>query len=267
MPDTSLLPRPPAHRLSLPDVTLCAVSSTNVNATLQAMETCIAYVDFADAILFTDREKAALVRDATSIRVILVPKLESSMAYSAFMLHDLVDFIQTDHCLVVQWDGHIIDPARWRPEFLDYDYVGARWPQFGDRHNVGNGGFSLRSRRLLEACRLPEFQVHHPEDVAVCRTNRKLLEDNGIRFAPAALADAFSAERAGDPSKSFGYHGIFLMPRVLGTEHFWDTYLTLDDRGSMRPDFWNIWRAMCSGEYMLKRSLRMLLDRAADSLR
>ena len=47
----------------------------------------------------------------------------------------------------------MLDGAAWRPEFLDYDYIGAVWPHVLDKYNVGNGGFSLRSKALLEACR------------------------------------------------------------------------------------------------------------------
>ena len=265
--DIGLLSRPPVQRLSLSEITLCAVSSTNVAATVRAMEICLSYAEFADAVLFTDTSHADLVRGNSPIRLVNVARLDSSMAYSAFMLQQLPDFIETNYCLVVQWDSHIIDPARWRPEFLEYDYIGASWPQFADGHVVGNGGFSLRSRRLLEACRQPGFKVHHPEDVAICRTNRNLLESIGIRFAPAALADAFAAERAGDPAQSFGYHGVFLMPEVLGVEQFWNIYRALDERGSMRPDFWALWRAVLAGESGATRAFRMLIDQVADTVR
>lgn len=267
MLDDGLLPRPPAQRLALPEVTLCAVSSTNVFATLQAMETCLDYADFADAVLFTDAIQARLLNPRDEIGVHHIAKVESSRAYSEFLLRDLVDFVNTKHCLLVQWDGHIIDPARWRPEFLDYDYVGASWPQFIDGGDVGNGGFSLRSRKLMEACRQPDFEIHHPEDVAICRINRRLLESQGMRFAPANLADAFAAERAGDPRYSFGYHGAFLMPEVLGPEKFWDIYRTFDDRSSIWHDFWKVLRQMRKGKKPILRWLSLISARISDAAR
>ena len=266
MAKDGLMPPPPHERLQLPSVTLCAVSSTNLTATVEAMRTSMQYVDFAEAVLCTHAIDTTLdVGDA--IQIVPIERLTSAKAYSHFMLTQLVDHIATDHCLVAQWDGHVIDPARWRAEFLDYDYIGASWPQFDDRHEVGNGGFSLRSRRLMEACRQDRFQAHHPEDVAICRTNRAVLEQQGMRFAPVELADAFAAERAGDPADSFGYHGVFLMPRVLGVERFWQIYCALDERSSLRPDFWQLLGAAKGGSRGTARALRMLFERICDICR
>ena len=74
--------------------------------------------------------------------------------YSRFIIEGLNGHVGTSHCLIVQGDGFIVDPARWRDQFLDYDYVGAPWPEyvgvhFGngrlmmDENRVGNGGFSF----------------------------------------------------------------------------------------------------------------------------
>lgn len=265
MPNDGIMPAVPRKRLRLENVTLCAISSSNVHATIQALETSLAYVDVAEAILFTDddptRQTTALAAD---IRVVQIDKIASSEAYSHFVLERLVDYIRTSHCLIVQWDGHVVDPAHWRPEFLQYDYIGARWPQFDDGYDVGNGGFSLRSRALMEACRMEGFRCHHPEDLATGRTNRKFLEGLGMRFAPAKLADDFAAERAGDPAASFGYHGVFLMPYVLGADQFWDIYRKLDDRYSLRRDFADLLKALQSGENSALRSLRMICNRVGD---
>lgn len=267
MTRNGLMPPPPNERLQLPRVTLCAISSVNVEATLKAMQTCLEYAKFADAILCTNTAPTSPQADhGPPIRLVEIEELTSAKAYSHFILERLIDHIATDHCLMVQWDGHIIDPARWRKEFLHYDYIGASWPQFDDGHNVGNGGFSLRSRRLMELCRQPEFEAHHPEDIAVCRTNRVLLESQGVRFAPAALADAFAAERAGDPARSFGYHGVFLMPRVLGPDRFWHVYLTLDARTSLWRDLGAISKALRSGDNSILRLLQLFVSRLSDSV-
>ena len=69
------------------------------------------------------------------------------------MLQELHDHISTAHALCIQWDGYVLNAQAWDASFLDYDYIGSVWPQFGDGHRVGNGGFSLRSKRLLEAWR------------------------------------------------------------------------------------------------------------------
>lgn len=248
----------PLDRLNLPQVTLCAATSVNVKATVRALEACLAQIDFAACKLFTD---ASVEPDHPEIKVLPIAPLTSSAAYSEFVLTQMVDHAETSHCLVAQWDGHVLDARRWRPEFLDHDYIGARWPQFEDGHDVGNGGFSLRSRRLMLACQEPEFLGGHAEDIAIGRTNRAWLEGRGMRFAPAALADMFAAERSGDPAASFGYHGVFNMPRAIGVENFWHVYRGLDDRGTVREDFWTIAKQVGHGSFGLPRVSRMIIDR------
>ncbi|WP_347302389.1 DUF5672 family protein [Croceibacterium sp. TMG7-5b_MA50] len=248
-----------SERLPLPQVTLLAVTSVNLPATIAAIDASRRQIAFGACKLLTD---AQVVAPHPEVEVVPIAPLTSSRAYSAFMLQQLADHVTTPFCLVVQWDGHVLDPGRWRPEFLDHDYVGASWPQFHDGFDVGNGGFSLRSRRLLEACRADQFVPRHPEDVAIGRTNRAWLEAQGLRFASRPLADLFAAERAGNPAASFGYHGAWLMPRVLGSARFWQLYTTLDERGSMVRDRGMIARQLARGPDGLRRAARMLLDLA-----
>lgn len=244
-------------RLILPQVTLCAATSVNIAATIRALEISLAQADFAACKLFTDVE---FKPDHPGITVVTIPWIGSSAAYSDFLLSHLVDHIDTSHCLVVQWDGHILDAQRWRHDFLDYDYIGARWPQFTDGHNVGNGGFSLRSRRLMEVCREPQFQAYEVEDIAIGRINRNWLEGRGLCFAPQALADAFATERAGDLGTSFGYHGVWHMPRAIGIESFWRIYRSLDAKGSIRQDFASIMKDVSYGSGGFLRMIRMIFD-------
>jgi len=247
----------PSDRLPLPQVTLCAISSVNIEATIAALEASLAQIDVPASLLLTD---SAVKPDHPSIRVVPIAPITSSQAYSDFLLTQLVDHVDTSHCLIIQWDGHVLDASRWDSDFLAYDYIGASWPQFSDGHDVGNGGFSLRSRRLMQLCRDPAFKASHAEDIAIGRTNRDWLEANGMRFAPRAMADRFAAERAGDIAESFGYHGAWLMPAALGTENFWTLYGGLDDRSTIRHDFSSIVKQMREGQCGWRRALRLTLD-------
>ena len=245
-------------RLKLPTVTLCAASSVNVAATLMALRTCLRQVDFAECLFFTD---AVNVVADENISVVPVRRIGSAGDYSDFILGELVDHIRTDHCLIVQWDGFVRDVKRWSPRFLSFDYVGASWPQFDDGNDVGNGGFSLRSRRLLKAIRDPDFRPGHPEDVAICRTNRSLLErKHGIRFADRATADDFAIERAQVEGRTFGFHGIFNMIDVIGTEAFWKIYRTLDQRNSTLSDFGILIRQIGAGPNAIGRRIILMRD-------
>jgi hypothetical protein len=99
------------------------------------------------------------------------------------------------------------DGSKWHDFFLVNDYIGATWPWRPHGQNVGNGGFSLRSRQLLDALRDNEIQGEI-EDTVICQDYRQLLEAKGIKFAPTELANKFSIEhRYIQPT--FGFHGIW----------------------------------------------------------
>ena len=140
--------------------------------------------------------------------------------YNEFILRGLPALIETSHCLLIQSDGFITHPESWDPGFLQYDYIGAPWPRawfFMGQGRVGNGGFSLRSKRLLDAAaRLPYPAACNTcpdvrlEDQVICVGGRPALESQGIVFAPPELAGAFSLDLSQPTEwavdKPFGRH-------------------------------------------------------------
>ncbi len=114
-----------------------------------------------------------------------IPSLNWS-EYSDFMLRNLYDYVKTDYCLTIQWDGFIINPHLWNNKFLEYDYIGAKWayshlkgckwlfPEIKQREGlnlVGNGGFSLRSKKLLYETKYAPFECNGPEDAYICNNH------------------------------------------------------------------------------------------------
>lgn len=196
--------------LALPDVTLVAASSVALEATIKALEVSSAHIAFGEVLLLSD--KAPNLAETSAISWRQIEPMRSRADYSRFMLGDLALHIGTRFALVVQWDGYILDPSKWNDAFLHYDYIGAPWPHFDDDHTVGNGGFSLRSRKLLQACRnIPQGELAN-EDIMICRTHRTFLEAKfDLRFAPASLAQEFSFERTQRTGREFGFHGVFNM--------------------------------------------------------
>ncbi|MFL6734647.1 MAG: DUF5672 family protein, partial [Sphingomicrobium sp.] len=182
----------PAAKPVIPEVTLVAVTSVATGPTIQALQSSLRQAEFAKAVLLTDMKPARLP-DGIEWRPI--DRLTSRADYSRFILRDLAAHIDTSHALCIQWDGFVLDGACWDPGFLDFDYIGAVWPQFRDGHNVGNGGFSLRSKGLLELCRELHLNGSEPEDLVIGRWNRPELEARGIRYAPEAVARRFAYER------------------------------------------------------------------------
>lgn len=140
-----------------------------------------------------------------------------------FLLRGLHAYIQTDVAILVQWDGYAINGAKWLDAFLEYDYVGAPWPasfpfvKANPRRRVGNGGFSLRSKRWLEHCaNLPTVPAHAgiAEDVYASSMNAEHFERAGMKIAPLDVAMRWSMEyrieefRHWKLSDSWGFHGL-----------------------------------------------------------
>jgi hypothetical protein len=136
------------------------------------------------------------------------------------MAYDLARYIESDFALVVQHDGYVTRSHAWDPAFLQYDYIGAPWKEGahftpeGTPVRIGNGGFSLRSKKLLNALN----ELHLPftdhgtgyfnEDGIICVYYRAKLEAYGIKYAPVSVASKFSREaRCPDSERRpFGFH-------------------------------------------------------------
>lgn len=135
--------------------------------------------------------------------------------YSRFLIYGLVDYIDTDHCILVHWDGYAVNRHCWDNRFLDYDYIGAPWPQWLNPARVGNGGFSLRSKQWLRACSQTPCWMGVPEDDWCCHQNRHLFEKAGMRIAPVSVASKWGIEHPIEEcpkrtvNDTFGFHGFF----------------------------------------------------------
>jgi len=141
------------------------------------------------------------------------------------IIYELADYIDTPYCLLFHADGYVIRPEEWREEFLDYDYVGAPWPLPNDDYSyrdpegavirVGNS-VSLRSRKLLRLPRELDMEWrpyfgNTNEDGFLCVHNHKVLEENGIKFAPLEVAKHFSKEHEIPENKgitTFAFHSL-----------------------------------------------------------
>lgn len=201
-------PGPRDDRTEVESTTLIVADCANPDLALRALRLSMRDLRFAAVKLFTDRDI-----NAPDITVERIPTIASHAQYSRFIAKELLSHIDTEYVLVAQWDGYVINANTWTPEFLLYDYLGARWDHAQMReeahHNVGNGGFSLRSRTLLEALQDPRIDDLNPEDSAICRRYRRYLEDrHGIVFATDDVADRFSFEHLLPEAAPFGFHGV-----------------------------------------------------------
>ena len=157
-------------------------------------------------------------------RFVEIQRFDSIASYSEFVLKCLWPFVSSEFMLIVHWDGFVANPSLWKREFLSFDYIGAPWGWANDHMSVGNGGFCLRSARLIQECkdvnirRHPEILFGGIEDIVICRLYHDYLEGKGIRFAPRELAEQFSYESGSIRQVPFGFHGPTNMP-VFVPEH------------------------------------------------
>jgi hypothetical protein len=202
--------------IEIPNTTLCCIDCLNYDLSIKAIKQCIQSCKFKNILFLTDKE-----HHLDNVDVIKIPSITTKEHYSRFVIKELNKHINTDFTLLIQWDGYIVNPYLWKNEFQDYDYIGAKWWWHNDGYNVGNGGFSLRSKRLLQtlsknSISISDDSLKHGEDAFICRSIRKSLEiQHDIKFAPEIIADRFSHERSDPGHDTFGFHGLFNMWKYI----------------------------------------------------
>ena len=135
------------------------------------------------------------------------------------LLRRLSPYVKTSHCLVVQWDGFVLDPSMWSNDFLRFDYIGPIWERFRDQERCScTGGFTLRSRRLLAALLDEPVVSQKAEDVCIALEYREYLERNhDIRYAAFSDALRFALEDVYESPSAFGFHGVHNLLCILSS--------------------------------------------------
>jgi hypothetical protein len=206
-------------RIELPHVTLIGIDCIAWERLEFASLKCVKGIKFGAVKMLTSKTNThpIFVHGGSEHRDwINIPHINNREEYSNFCIKKMDQYVDTSHALVFQRDGYVVDHTKWNNEWLQYDYIGATWG-YKDNMNVGNGGFSLRSKKLLHVlANDPQIKICHPEDHIIGRVYRKYLEDNyDIKFAPEEVANQFSIEAYGSHvfaggnkyCGSFGYHG------------------------------------------------------------
>ena len=196
-------------------------------------------IDFGEVIHFSVNDK---IYDFC--KTVVIPKLTREEC-QVFTLCEMVEHITTDFVLIVQGDGFVVNPILWNPKFLEYDYIGAPWPisnlnintqrfpQVNEKlkssnytFQIGNGGFTLRSKKLMNSVKKiynDDYKIQDadgdpvPEDAVICIWMRKELENMGCKFPEdISFAASFSCEARAvndinnlykfSSDNSFGFH-------------------------------------------------------------
>ncbi len=186
---------------------MIAVSSVMIYETVKALSYSMRGIDFGEVVLVTHKKPFRLPKGITYKHCDRIDDIDK---FNHLIAYDLGNYVDTDYCILVHYDGFIVHPEKWKDEFLQYDYIGSPWPMPDEEHfcyydeegrisRVGNS-VSLRSKRLLEYPAKAGFKWKpapdgmYNEDIFLCCMNKCALENAGMRFAPVEVAAQFGRE-------------------------------------------------------------------------
>jgi len=196
--------------LRLKDVTLVIIETREHDLAQLALEDSERLAKFGDTIVFTDRA-SQFAKEGR--RIVEVPDWPTKIGWSKCFWFEVSLHMRTSHALCIQWDSWVVAPEMWTDEFLRYDYVGAPW-WYKDGMNVGNGGFCLRSTRLMRFIRKHRAQfpcITDLDDDLFCRKYRPTIQGAGFEWSPddLALRFAFETTRPDKSARHFGFHAAY----------------------------------------------------------
>lgn len=195
--------------IDLLNVTLFQVNGVDPEIGVKSLQYSRRGINFGKTVLVSHYRPDNITDD---IEFHLMDKLDHSRT-SKIHFEELTTYCDTEYMLFIQSDGFVINPHLWNDEFFNYDYIGAPWPAlpWNTVNRVGNGGFRLESKKLLDLCTTIPWRGEH-DDVLVTNTYRNYLESHGCRFPDIYLAAQFSLEHAIPEvpyslDNCFGFHG------------------------------------------------------------
>lgn len=223
--------------LDLSKITLLAIDNTNrIDGTIKSLYTSMSFAKFGSVKLITSKKYIEIYSSQLLLdRIIceeMIPSITNMDEYNHYVLYNLTNHIETEFVLLTQDHAFIVNPESWTDEFLNYDYIGAPWTvkddafitPFGEHVRCGNGGFSLRSKKLLDIPNKvyipfnvsdnPNFykmfgSINTNEDGNICVHNRHIFMENGCKFPPVEISAKFSYETSVPENLGiipFGFH-------------------------------------------------------------
>ena len=223
------------------DLTVVVIDSLNYNASAIALDHTRKI--FPDAKVLVIGDKDFYPCD----KFHYVDKFDG-VEHSRICLQEVGKLVDTSFALFIQYDGFPTQAEYWTDEFLQYDYVGSPWLK-DDEWRVGNGGFSLRSKKLLDLTQhTPQVfdgDVGPLEDQVISLSSRQWLEEQGVKYPSVELAAKFGTVEPFMLKPSFGFHGHGLVPEFLGKEK------TLEWLDAIDKDFSVVHRNLYTMPYYL----------------
>ena len=199
--------------IDLPRVTLACMTSVDIKGHINALEKSMKGIRFGEVLLITDFDSLFSrhsVEIPKGIETAPIKRINNIDEWNYAVIYLLPKYVKTDFLLLVHADGYVVNPHKWNPDWLNYDYIGAPWPipspldhityrdKNGVLRRVGNS-VSLRSKRLLNLANdknleWKPFFGWYNEDGFICCNYRHVYEESSMKFAPVEVAKYFSRE-------------------------------------------------------------------------
>jgi hypothetical protein len=195
------------NKIQLKNISLVSLNCINPIQSIKALLYSSKHIDFGEIILISNVKPDALPSSINFIKT----NVNSHDDASAFTYTELPKIINNEYMLGIHDDGFVINPHLWNDEFLNYDYIGAPWKNYGQLNRVGNGGFVLKSKKFIELTKYLKPLGGH-EDGELTNQYYNYFMSNGCRYASVELAMTFSLESkitecSYDLNNCFGFHG------------------------------------------------------------
>jgi hypothetical protein len=222
-------------------ITLAIVGTTNHSLMKFAIEKTKKAIPYNCIKIFSDKDLEVQGSEFYQLK----PEFNRN-DYSIFMMKELANFIKTDHVIVLQYDGFGVNSEYWEDKFLEYDYIGSpthihhppmRGLLEGTRASYSyntkwyslGGGFSLRSRKFLDALQDPivdvEFFDYNTKTLGICEDasvavlHKNFLEQKyNIKYGSIEDSLKFNSEILTGYNFCVGFHGWEQIPIFLSEE-------------------------------------------------
>lgn len=191
----------------LKNVTLLSLNCVDPIRSVKALLYSSKHIDFANMILVSNKKPDNLPTNIEFVeRNVKTHKDSSNFTYT-----ELPNIIKTEFMLSIHDDGFVINPHLWTDEFLQYDYIGAPWKNYGQRNRVGNGGFVLKSNKFIQLTKHIKYLGKH-DDGELTNDYYNYFTHYGCKYAPVEVAMKFSLESKipeceYNLNNCFGFHG------------------------------------------------------------
>ena len=142
--------------LKLENVTLILMTSVKLEKSIKALMYSCRGIEWGAVKLVSHEKPGNLPKEITHE---FCPKMSNIDEWNYAAIYELPKHVNTEFAMLIHDDGFVVNPDSWRPEFLEYDYIGAPWPLpapndkvsyrdiDGELIRVGNS-VSLRSKKL-----------------------------------------------------------------------------------------------------------------------